>query len=39
MTELGLDAEGLTPKLINLKNFNFCFFPLDEKTTELLLTH
>jgi hypothetical protein len=45
MTELRLDAEGLTESVLHLNlGFYFvfvlfCFFPFDETTTELLLRH
>jgi hypothetical protein len=46
MTELGLDAEGLTETVLHLNLgflfvclFVFSFFPFDEKMTELLLRH
>jgi hypothetical protein len=49
MTELGLDAEGLTETVFELGIFLFaclfglfvcfCFFPFDETMTELLHRH
>jgi hypothetical protein len=41
MTELGLDAEGLTETVLhlNLGLFWGFFFPFDEKMTEQLLRH
>jgi hypothetical protein len=44
MTEIGLDAEGLTETVLHLNLGFFCFvlllfFPFHETTTELLLRH